>query len=242
MCSGGPRIIETTFNSLLSTRDNPAFLISFNVTNGTATYINCTLNDTLIYPNITQTILSYQLPTKILVKLLFQSRDEGWYNCSVSNSRVKDEYYNSINQAYPADSNIYVKGMYNTTRQRNDHLLNIVTRKPVNVKAMWIGCSDILVTWCPPVDNDPLIAGYEVFSDIGNGSKYSVGVTNDTFLIISDDFSALNFSFFVVSYSNENHTLPSEWSDIITLISGKVSYCFYTFKILSFCFLSKMMK
>ena len=112
MCSGGPKIIETTFNSLLSTRDNPAFLISFNVTDGTATYINCTLNDTLIYPNITQTILSYQLPTKILVKLLFESRDEGWYNCSVSNSRVKDEYYNNINQVYPAHSNIYVKGMY----------------------------------------------------------------------------------------------------------------------------------
>ena len=113
MCSGGPTIIETTFNSLLSTRDNPAFLISFNVTNGTATYINCTINYTLIYPNITQTVLSYQLPTKILVELLFQSNDEGWYNCSVSNSRVEDKYYNDINQAYPAYSSIYVKGMCN---------------------------------------------------------------------------------------------------------------------------------
>ena len=223
MCSGGPRIIETTFNSLLSTRDNPAFLISFNVTNGTATYINCTLNDTLIYPNITQTILSYQLPTKILVKLLFESRDEGWYNCSVSNSRVKDEYYNSIYQSYPAHSNIYVKGMYNTTRQCNDHLLIIVTRKPVNVTAKWISPSDVLVTWSPPVDNDPLIAGYEVFYDIGNGSRYSGGMTNDTFLNISGLCSAQNYSFFVMSYSNEEHTLSSEWSDIITLISGKLS-------------------
>ena len=223
MCSGGPRIIETTFNSLLSTRDNPAFLISFNVTNGTATYINCTLNDTLIYPNITQTILSYQLPTKILVKLLFESRDEGWYNCSVSNSRVKDEYYNSIYQSYPADSNIYVKGMYNTTRQCNDHLLIIVAGKPVNVKAKWICPSDVLVTWSSPVDNDPLIAGYEVFYDIGNGSRYSGGMTNDTFLIISGLYSAQNYSVFVMSYSNEEDTLPSEWSDIITLISGKVS-------------------
>ena len=55
MCSEGPMIIETTFNSLLSTRDiHPLkFLISFNVSDGTVTYINCTLNDTLIYPNIT---------------------------------------------------------------------------------------------------------------------------------------------------------------------------------------------
>ena len=114
MCSGAPKIIETTFNSLLSTRDvHPLkFLISFNITDGTATYINCILNDTLIYPNITQTILLHQLPTKILAELLFQSNDEGWYNCSVSNSRVEDKYYNDINQAYPAHYSIYVKGMY----------------------------------------------------------------------------------------------------------------------------------
>ena len=190
----------------------------------------------MIYPNITQTILSYQLPTKILVKLLFESRDEGWYNCSVSNSRIEDEYYNSIYQAYPADSNIYVKGMYNTTRQCNDHLLIIVDRKPVNVKAKWICFSDVLITWCPPVDNDPLIAGYEVFYDIGNGSRYSGGMTNDTFLIISGLCSAQNYSFFVVSYSNEEDTLPSEWSYIITLLSGKLSKCY------NLLFLSKLMK
>ena len=79
MCSGGPKITETTLKSLLPTSDNSTLLISFNVTNGTATYINCTLNDTLIYPNITQIILSYQLTTKILIELLFPSRDEGWY-------------------------------------------------------------------------------------------------------------------------------------------------------------------
>ena len=118
-CSGGPKIIETTFKSLLSTRDHSSFLISFIVTNGTTTYINCTLNDTLIYPNITQIILSYQLPTKTLVELLFQSRDEGWYNCSVSNSRVEDEYFNNKNQAYPDHNYIYVKGMY-----ENTHCLN----------------------------------------------------------------------------------------------------------------------
>ena len=72
MCSDGPKITETTFKLLLSTRDDSSFLISFNVTNGTATYINCTLNDILIYPNITQIILLYQLSTKVLVELLFQ--------------------------------------------------------------------------------------------------------------------------------------------------------------------------
>ena len=119
-------------------------------------------------------------------------------------------------------------------------MLIIVTRKPVNVTANWIGPSDVLVTWSSPVDNDPLIAGYEVFYDIGNGSRYSGGVTNDTFLIINGLCSVKNYSFFVVSYSNEQHTLPSEWSDIITLITGKLSNCY--FKIASFHSLYKSMK
>ena len=101
-------------------------------------------------------------------------------------------------------------------------MLIIVTRKPVNITAKWISPSDVLVTWSPPVDNDPLIAGYEVFYDIGNGSRYSGGMTNDTFMMISVLCSAQNYSFFVISYSNEEDTLPSEWSDIITLISGKL--------------------
>ena len=126
MCSGGPRITETTLKSEKSTRDDSVFLISFNVTDGTATYINCTLNDTLVYPNITQTILSYELPIKILVDLLFQSRDEGWYNCSVSNTRVEDKYYNNIIQAYPTHNNVYVKGIYKTHTIKTDLLVNYI--------------------------------------------------------------------------------------------------------------------
>ena len=134
MCSGGPKIIETTFKSLLSTRDDSSFLISFNVTDGTATYINCTLNDTLIYPNITQIILSYQLPIKILVELVFQSRDEGWYNCSVSNSRVKDKQYDKV---YPAHTSINVKGTYKRHIVKMDcfsnHLYENTTFPKINV-------------------------------------------------------------------------------------------------------------
>ena len=113
MCSGGPiRLVkEYSCHYYLPEEINHSWYPS----DETATYINCTLNDTLIYPNITQIILSYQLPIKILVELVFQSRDEGWYNCSVSNSRVDDKYYNDINQAYPAYNNIYVKGMSKNT-------------------------------------------------------------------------------------------------------------------------------
>ena len=104
----------------------------------------------------------------------------------------------------------------------------LVARKPVNVTAKWIGPSDVLVTWSSPVDNDPLIAGYEVFYGVSDCDckTLSVGVTSDTLLKISGLCSAQNYSFFVMSYSNEEHTLPSEWSDIITLISGKLSKCY----------------
>ena len=68
--------------------------------------------------------------------------------------------------------------------------------------------SDVLVTWSPPVNNDPLIAGYEVFYGVSdwNFKTFSVGVTNDTFLIISVLFSAQNYSVFVMTYSDEEYT------------------------------------
>ena len=59
-------------------------------------------------------------------------------------------------------------------------------------------------------------------------------MTNDTYLIISGLCSAQNYSVFVMSYSNEEHALPSEWSDIITPLSGKLSKCY--FKLLHFIF------
>ena len=93
----------------------------------------------------------------------------------------------------------------------------LVAGKPVNVTAKWICSYDVLVTWSPPVDNDPFIAGYEVFYSVSdwNFKTFSVGVTNDTFLIISVLFSAQNYSFFVMTYLDEEHTLPGNLSNIL---------------------------
>ena len=81
------------------------------------------------------------------------------------------------------------------------------------------------MTWSPPVNNNPLIDGYEVFYRVSDCDckKFSVGVTNFTERIISGLCSTQNYMFFVVSYSNDEHTLPSEWSDITTLIAGNVT-------------------
>ena len=104
--------------------------------------------------------------------------------------------------------------------------IELVARKPVNVTAKLIGHSNVLVTWSPLINNDPLIAGYEVFYSVSdcNYKTFSGRVTNLTFLTISAFCSAQNYSFFVVSYSNEEHTFSSEWSNVFILIAGKYIY------------------
>ena len=102
----------------------------------------------------------------------------------------------------------------------------IVAGKPINVTAKWINSSDVLVTWSPPVNKNLIIDGYEVFYGV-NDSTFSIGVTNNTELIVSGLSSSQNYSFFVVSYSNEEHTVPSEWSDVITLIASMFSNFFF---------------
>ena len=111
---------------------------------------------------------------------------------------------------------------FESARQNDDHFLIIVPRKPVNVTAKWTNFSDVLVTWSSPVNDNSLIYGYEVFYGISDCDckTFSVGVTKYTELIISGLCSNRNYSFFVVSYSNEKHTLPSEWSDATTLTAG----------------------
>ena len=78
------------------------------------------------------------------------------------------------------------------------------------------------MTWSPPVNNNPLIDSYEVFYRVSDCDckAFSIGVTNYTELIISGLCSSQNHCFFVVSHSNEEYTLPSEWSDVFTLNAG----------------------
>ena len=87
----------------------------------------------------------------------------------------------------------------------------LVARKPVIITAKSIAYSNILVTWSPPINNNPLTPRYEVLYSVSdcNCKMFSGRVTNLTFLIISSLCSIQNYSFFVVSYSNEEHTLPS---------------------------------
>ena len=79
------------------------------------------------------------------------------------------------------------------------------------------------MTWSPPVNNNPLIDGYEVFYGVCDCKTFSAGVTNYTKLIVSGLWNAQNYIFCMTSYSNEEHTLPSEWSDVATLIEGNLT-------------------
>ena len=81
--------------SLISTPryvDPPVFNLSFNVTNGPPTYVTCTGPNSF---SITQTSddLSREVvnnETATLVTVTVRMREEGNYQCTISNARVED--------------------------------------------------------------------------------------------------------------------------------------------------------
>ena len=55
-----------------------------------------------------------------------------------------------------------------------------------------------------------------------------------TQLIVNNLCCAQNYSFFVVSYSNIEQTLPSQWSDVVMLIPGNLYFILFKYCIISF--------
>ena len=100
-----------------------------------------------------------------------------------------------------------------------DHplLISIVTDTPTNLTVMRIGLYQGIVSWSPPVSNDPAVSGYEVFYDLPNGTRLSV---EDTSLMITLSFLVPESSHpvFVVAYGGD---LPSNRSNTGTLQEGK---------------------
>ena len=75
--NSGPIISNIHFNLSASN-------VSFLVENGTATYIECTVDEIAIETDITQYIQTYELPTKILASLKFDSSVQGLRVCSIN--------------------------------------------------------------------------------------------------------------------------------------------------------------
>ena len=69
------------------------FSLSFNVSDGPPSNINCSINDVMIaVPEqlIIRELLESDLPILTRVTLIFKAGEEGQYNCTVCNSRVDE--------------------------------------------------------------------------------------------------------------------------------------------------------
>ena len=82
---------------------------------------------------------------------------------------------------------------------------------------MRIGLYQGIISWSPPVSNDPVVLGYELFYDLPNGTRESVEV-NGTLMTFSTLDPVSSYPGFVVAYGGD---LPSSRSDNGTLQEGK---------------------
>jgi N-acetylmuramoyl-L-alanine amidase len=90
----------------------------------------------------------------------------------------------------------------------------IVTKKPTDVKIIWLNDSSAEVNWLPPLYTDvedALVSGYEVFYETKSDAYVmSSGITRDTKVIINVKRNLLFGNFHVVAFTNQPFVLPSE--------------------------------
>ena len=99
----------------------------------------------------------------------------------------------------------------------------LVTNKPTNLTHIRTGLTSALLTWSPPINNTPVVIGYEVFLDISNGTRVSME-TNTTELNITLLQPDVNYTVFVVAYGGD---LPSDHINT-TISQGNVTCCFHS--------------
>ena len=104
-----------------------------------------------------------------------------------------------------------------------------MTGTPTNAKIMRTGDYTVQLSWSAPTSNTPPVAGYEVFYvECGSDATKSGGTTTSISTTISVTLPTLDVTyFFVVAFSDADHTLPSARSNIVT---NKMSKCSYMYK------------
>ena len=99
----------------------------------------------------------------------------------------------------------------------------LVTDTPANLTYIRTALTSVLLIWTPPINNIPVVIGYEVFLDISNGTRVSME-TNTTELNITSLQPDVNYTVFVVAYGGG---LPSEHSNT-TISQGNLTCCFHS--------------
>ena len=100
--------------SLLSTSriaTSPVFSLSFNVSDGPPTTVNCTVNGNEISTELSRVILNgTESTTRVTVTV--KLREAGNYQCTISNNRVTDGPYkdNTAPNAVSSTSSLSVSG------------------------------------------------------------------------------------------------------------------------------------
>ena len=100
--------------------------------------------------------------------------------------------------------------------------ISIVTDTPTNLTVLRIGLCQGIVSWSPPVSNDPVVLGYELLYDLPNGTRESMEV-NSTQIALSTLDPVSSYPVFVVAYGGD---LPSSHCNNETVQQGKKGFKF----------------
>ncbi len=99
----------------------------------------------------------------------------------------------------------------------------IVTDIPTNVTLTRPGFQQAIINWSPPISNNPIVQGYDVYYESPNGTRLSINVGNSTVTTINNLDPLLNYTVFVVAIGGD---LPSPASDVLNISEGMIHFIY----------------
>ena len=205
------------FSLVSSSRDTdpPVFTLSFNVTNVPPQTVKCFVDNTVMVDieYLDRQVIIAEDAVRVLVTVTINSRQNGSYHCVVNAS--------SAGSMVTSTDSLDITGLFNRCTLHESELLFffliIVTGIPTNLIVSRPGFQQAIISWSPPVSNDPIVQGYEVFYDSPNGTRLSIAVGDNTMTTIKNLDPELNYTVFVVAYGGD---LPSAASDKSNISEG----------------------
>ena len=219
---------------------NIAIALSFNVSYGPPSRVNCERRDTpdafhfvhflnnrvspkLFREVIRSRYINSTLPdmTRVTVRPDPQPREGATVICYIyaeTRINIHNSGYNIVGKGMTGSTTVTVTGeLYSWIY--TFHLLLVVS-PPTGVTASRTGFNSVLVSWTAPSSAVP--AGYEVFYQVDGGSTLSGGNTSNTHLTLTG-LTLGTHSLFVVGYGAEGApVLPSAHSNTASVMIGEI--------------------
>ena len=206
--------------SLVSTSrdaDPPVFTLTFIVDSRAPTVVTCNVESimfNILNDDLSREVLASEDPISVQVIVTVRMRQGGSYQCTVSNDAPNGN--TAMTQAIPVTGMSHTEFKFQICYPLLITLISIVTDTPTNLTPMRIGLYQGIISWSPPVSNDPVVVGYELFYDLPNGIRESIEV-NGTLMTFSTLDPETSYPVFVVAYGGD---LPSS-HNTETLQEGK---------------------